>query len=75
MRRDTIIAIVLEKLDSLAYMSLSSDDAFTIIQEELGNNYNIFNVDIIDEIHQSWEEHTGIPAVDRVIEEILEDGK
>lgn len=57
MKRDTIIAIVLEKLDSLAYMSLSSDDAFTIIQEELGNNYNIFNVDIIDEIHQAWYEN------------------
>lgn len=56
MNREILTAIVLEKLDGLKYMSLSSDDAFTIIQEELGNNYNIFNVDIIDEIHQAWYE-------------------
>tara|TARA_R110000765_G_scaffold154302_1_gene257328 strand:+ start:1731 stop:1934 length:204 start_codon:yes stop_codon:yes gene_type:complete len=55
MRRDIIIATLLEKLDGLY---LTSNDAFTIIQEELGNNFQIFrDVDLIDEIHQIWEEN------------------
>lgn len=55
MRRDIIIATVLEKLDGKYY---KSNDAFTVIQEELGNNYNSFDVDLIDEIHQLWEENS-----------------
>ena len=61
MRRDIIIATLLEKLDGLY---LTSNDAFTIIRQGLvvrklfANNFQIFrDVDLIDEIHQIWEEN------------------
>jgi hypothetical protein len=53
MRRDIIIATVMEKLGGKYH---TSDDALTVIQEELGNNFQIFkDVDLVDEIHQLWD--------------------
>jgi hypothetical protein len=65
MRRDIIIATILEKLEGKYY---KSNDAYTVIQEELGNNFQIYkDVDLVDEIHQLWEETSEVPIIQPLV--------